>query len=91
MRAKALCLAGLLLSNPAQASTWRCDSALVSQNDSSTEVQHKCGEPNERVFIDYRQKTDIYGFSHELRIEEWHYEQPGGMHYFLRFEGNHLQ
>ena len=80
----------MLLAVQAQAATWRCGSDLVSSDDSTGEVLSKCGEPNERAFLGYREKVDRYGFSHEVALEEWSYGPRNGMYYFLRFEGNRL-
>ena len=83
----------LLLGSPAllqAASTHRCGNQLVSLDDSSHEVHSKCGEPNSRDPLGYRDRRDDYGFLHEVAVEEWSYGPYNGMYYFLRFEGNRL-
>ena len=76
---------------PAQASsTFRCNSKLVSLQASTHEVHNKCGAPLEHAQLGYKQLTNEYGHSHEVRIEEWTYGPKGGMYYFLRFEGGYL-
>ncbi|KIP90466.1 MULTISPECIES: DUF2845 domain-containing protein [Pseudomonas] len=84
------CTLLMLLAGTANAATWRCGNALASTGDSTAEVQSKCGEPNNRAFIGYKDQTDSYGFTHEVQIEEWNYGPRNGMNYFLRFEGNRL-
>ena len=80
-----------LASSPAQASsTWRCDSRLVSVNDSSATVQSKCGTPVSQAAVGYVERIDDYGFMHELVVEEWVYGPRNGMYHYLRFEGNRL-
>lgn len=71
-------------------STLRCGSSLISLGDSWVEVQQKCGEPVERTPLGYRDKTDFYGFTHSVQIEEWSYGPRNGMYHFLRFEGGQL-
>ncbi len=86
-------LALLLLgfAGSAQASsTFRCNSKLVSLQASTHEVQSKCGAPMEQSHLGYKQLTNEYGHTHEVRIEEWVYGPKGGMYYFLRFEGGYL-
>ncbi|UCJ18634.1 DUF2845 domain-containing protein [Pseudomonas sp. MM211] len=84
------CTLLMLLAGTVNAATWRCGSALASSGDSTAEVLSKCGEPNNRAFIGYKEQTDSYGFTHEVQIEEWNYGPRNGMNYFLRFEGNRL-
>lgn len=74
-----------------QAATLRCDSALISTEDSGAEVLAKCGEPVSRDFLGYREVIDAYGFRNEVPVEEWTYGPRNGMYHFLRFEGNRLQ
>jgi hypothetical protein len=86
-------IAVLLILLPAGAmasSTWRCNSALVSTDDSSGVVASKCGEPVSRAFLGYREIIDGYGFRQEVAVEEWTYGPNNGMYHFLRFEGNRL-
>ncbi|WP_081729161.1 DUF2845 domain-containing protein [Pseudomonas sp. URMO17WK12:I4] len=85
------CALLVLLAGTVNASTWRCDRAIASTGDTTAEVQAKCGEPNNRSFIGYKDQTDRYGFTHEVQIEEWSYGPRNGMNYFLRFEGNRLE
>lgn len=81
----------LLLPLAAQASsTLRCGSQLISMDDSSSTVLHKCGEPISRDFLGYRERLDIYGFRYEVAVEEWSYGPRNGMYHFLRFEANRL-
>lgn len=81
----------LLGSLPAHASsTWRCDSSLVSLKDTSSEVQSKCGTPASQALVGYVERSDDYGFRHELAVEEWIYGPRNGMYHYLRFEGNRL-
>ncbi|MCY1280389.1 hypothetical protein D9M68_340630 [compost metagenome] len=72
------------------ASTLRCGSALVSLGDHVSEVRDKCGQPQTRNFLGYRQVLDDYGYRQEVAVEEWSYAMRGGMLYFLRFEGDRL-
>lgn len=86
-----LCCLLLTLPLAVQASsTWRCGSALVSLNDSTSVVGNKCGEPISREFAGYREVLDEYGFYNEVVVEEWAYGPRNGMYHFLRFEGNRL-
>ena len=71
-------------------STFRCGSNLVSLRDTSVEVQAKCGEPTSRALTGFKEVIDEYGFTHEVRLEEWTYGPTNGMYHFLRFEGNRL-
>ena len=80
-----------LLAGTANAATWRCGSAIASTGDTTAEVQAKCGEPNNRDFVGYKDQTDRYGFTHEVQVEEWNYGPRNGMNYFLRFVGNRLE
>lgn len=91
MKALLSCILIMLAAGTANAASWRCGSALVSTGDSSGEVQSKCGDPNNRAFLGYREVTDQYGFVNEVQVEEWSYGPRNGMSYFLRFEGNRLE
>ncbi len=91
MKATLLTLLLALCCASAQASTLRCGSALISRDDHSQEVLDKCGEPVSRDFVGYREVLDIYGFYHEVPVEEWTYGPRHGMYHFLRFEGNRLK
>jgi len=71
-------------------STLRCDSGLISLEDTTREVSNKCGEPLSRDFLGYREVLDEYGFYNEVAVEEWSYGPRNGMYQFLRFEGNRL-
>ncbi|WP_422910109.1 DUF2845 domain-containing protein [Pseudomonas sp. MAC6] len=71
-------------------STLRCDSGLISLDDSTSEVSSKCGEPLSRDFLGYREVLDQYGFYNEVAVEEWSYGPRNGMYQFLRFQGNRL-
>ena len=71
-------------------STFRCGSNLVSLQDSTAEVQAKCGEPTSRGVTGYKEIVDEYGYWHEVQLEEWTYGPTNGMYHFLRFEGNRL-
>ncbi|MCY1534168.1 hypothetical protein D9M68_695300 [compost metagenome] len=91
MKTFALALLILLLQTAtAQASTLRCGSALISRDDYTSEVLDKCGEPQSRDFLGYREVVDSYGFRSEVQVEEWTYGPRNGMYHFLRFEGNRL-
>ncbi|MDM8351197.1 DUF2845 domain-containing protein [Pseudomonas sp. sp1636] len=81
----------ILLTGSVQAATWRCGSALISTDDTSSEVLDKCGEPQSRDFLGYREIIDSYGFRNEVAVEEWSYGPRNGMYHFLRFEGNRLR
>lgn len=87
-----LALPLLLAVASAQASsTLRCEGGgLISQDDSTSEVQRKCGEPASRSSLGYREKVDHYGFTSEVLVEEWVYGPRNGMYQYLRFEGNKL-
>ena len=93
MKALLLMLAvGALSAQPALASsTWRCGSALVSVGDAGYEVIEKCGEPIDRAFVGYAERSDIYGFRSEVPLEEWVYGPKSGMYYYLQFEANRLK
>ena len=90
MKALILSLLLLLPMLVQASSTLRCGSQLISKDDSSSTVLHKCGEPISRDFLGYRERLDIYGFRHEVAVEEWSYGPRNGMYYFLRFEANRL-
>lgn len=82
----------LALSCSAQASsTYRCGSALVSLDASTTEVRNKCGAPSSASLVGYKEVLDDYGFHQEVQVEEWTYGPHSGMYHFLRFEGNRLR
>jgi len=86
-------ICSLLIALPLAAhasSTLRCDSGLVSLDDSTSIVSSKCGEPISREFVGYREVLDEYGFRNEVAVEEWAYGPRNGMYQFLRFEGNRL-
>jgi hypothetical protein len=72
------------------ASTLRCQSQLISLTDHSNEVQSKCGEPQSKDFLGYRQVFDEYGGSRQVGIALWGYGPRNGMYYYLRFEANRL-
>jgi hypothetical protein len=82
---------GLLLASTAEAaSTLRCGTRLISLDDLAGEVEDKCGTPVQRDFLGYKEVLDIYGYVHEVEIEEWTYGPKNGMYYFLRLEGNRV-
>ncbi|WP_411860991.1 DUF2845 domain-containing protein [Pseudomonas sp. PDM13] len=87
-----LVLPMLLAAFAAQASsTLRCEGGgLISQGDSTSQVQRKCGEPASRASLGYREKVDRYGYTSEVLVEEWVYGPRNGMYQYLRFEGNQL-
>ncbi|WP_040262452.1 DUF2845 domain-containing protein [Pseudomonas massiliensis] len=70
--------------------TFRCDSALVSVNDSTAMVLRKCGEPASRAAISYVRVIDAAGRMTSLPAEQWTYGPRGGMYHYLRFEGDRL-
>ena len=69
-------------------STLRCDSGLVSLEDTTSEVSSKCGEPIARDMLGYT--LDAHG-NNEFLVEEWVYGPRNGMNYYLRFEGGRLK
>lgn len=71
-------------------STYRCNSKLVSLQADTHEVRNKCGTPTDQVNLGYKQVTNEYGHSNEVRLEEWTYGPNNGMYHFLRFEGGRL-
>ncbi|MDH4555547.1 DUF2845 domain-containing protein [Pseudomonas sp. BN417] len=82
----------LLALGTAQASsTLRCNSNLVSLDDTTNEVLAKCGEPVSRSDLGYREVVDQYHQRNEVLVEEWIYGPRNGMYQFLRFEGNRLR
>lgn len=88
LRSIVLVMLMLGLSAPSYASsTFRCNSKLVSLGADVYEVRSKCGEPMSEDNLGFKQVTNQYGHTHELRIEEWVHGPKGGMYYFLRFEG----
>lgn len=85
-----LILAGLL-SSPAQASTMRCASQLISVGDHAFEVQRKCGTPVSQAVIGSKESfSGNYRHSEQVQIEEWIYGPDHGMYRYLRFEGGRL-
>ncbi|WP_417662905.1 DUF2845 domain-containing protein [Pseudomonas sp.] len=90
---KRLLTAFLLLgcSSLVLADSLRCGSALVTTDDSTSEVLDKCGEPVSRDFLGYKQTVDSFGYTNEVAIEEWAYGPRSGMYHFIRFEGNRLK
>ncbi|AOE87459.1 DUF2845 domain-containing protein [Pseudomonas sp. TCU-HL1] len=87
-----LCLFLLLGLVDAQASsTLRCNSNLISLDDTTSEVLDKCGEPVSRADLGYKEVVDEYYRRNEVRVEEWVYGPRNGMYQFLRFEGNRLR
>jgi hypothetical protein len=88
----AVLLVALLCAGQTHASsTYRCSSALVSLDASTSEVRSKCGDPSSAAVVGYKEVLDDNGFRHEVQIEEWTYGPNNGMYYFLRFEGNRLR
>ncbi|WP_271104059.1 DUF2845 domain-containing protein [Pseudomonas tohonis] len=87
-----LALPLLLAAASVQASsTLRCEGGgLISQDDSTSQVQRKCGDPASRSNLGYREKVDRYGNTSEVLVEEWVYGPRNGMYQYLRFEGNKL-
>ncbi|MNF61243.1 hypothetical protein D3C84_428810 [compost metagenome] len=79
--------ATLLLALEASASTFRCESKLVSLGDRSVEVLRKCGEPASRSFIGY---SETSSGRQEMQTEEWVYGPTNGMYYYLEFVGGRL-
>ncbi|MDH4870942.1 DUF2845 domain-containing protein [Pseudomonas sp. BN515] len=87
-----LCLSLLLAVGNAQASsTLRCNSNLISLDDTTSEVLDKCGEPISRADLGFKEVVDEYYRRNEVRVEEWVYGPRNGMYQFLRFEGNRLR
>lgn len=87
-----LCLPLLLALGSAQASsTLRCNSNLISLDDTTSEVLDKCGAPISRADLGYRVVVDKYNMRNEVQVEEWVYGPQNGMYQFLRFEGNRLR
>ncbi|BAN50633.1 DUF2845 domain-containing protein [Metapseudomonas resinovorans] len=87
-----LCLPLLLALGNAQASsTLRCNSNLISLDDTTNEVLDKCGEPISRTDLGFKEVVDEYYRRNEVRVEEWVYGPRNGMYQFLRFEGNRLR
>ena len=87
-----LCLSLLLAVGNAQASsTLRCNSSLISLDDTTSEVLDKCGEPISRTDLGFKEVVDEYYRRDEVRVEEWVYGPRNGMYQFLRFEGNRLR
>jgi hypothetical protein len=80
----------LLVSTAEAASTLRCGNRLISLDDPASEVEDKCGTPVQRDFLGYREILDVYGFVHEVEVEEWTYGPKNGMYYFLRLEGSRV-
>ncbi|MBD2838685.1 DUF2845 domain-containing protein [Pseudomonas sp. JM0905a] len=86
------CLSLLLAVGNAQASsTLRCNSNLISLDDTTREVLDKCGEPISRADLGFKEVVDEYYRRNEVRVEEWVYGPRNGMYQFLRFEGNRLR
>ncbi|MGX5218198.1 MULTISPECIES: DUF2845 domain-containing protein [Pseudomonas] len=81
----------LSCSNLVLADSLRCGSALVTTDDTTSEVSAKCGEPVSRDFLGYKQIVDSFGYTNEVAIEEWAYGPRSGMYHFIRFEGNRLK
>ncbi|MBT8768681.1 DUF2845 domain-containing protein [Metapseudomonas boanensis] len=81
----------LVLSNTEASSTLRCNSGLISVDDTVGEVLEKCGEPASRSDLGYKEVVDEYRQRSEVRVEEWVYGPRNGMYQFLRFEGNRLR
>ncbi|MND39511.1 hypothetical protein D3C80_302280 [compost metagenome] len=79
--------ATLLLALEAGASTFRCESKLVSLGDRSVEVLRKCGEPASRSFIGY---SETRSGRQEMQTEEWVYGPTNGMYHYLEFIGGRL-
>ncbi|WP_044874080.1 DUF2845 domain-containing protein [Pseudomonas sp. LFM046] len=77
----------LLLASGANASTYRCESNLVSLGDRSVEVLRKCGEPASRDLIGY---SETANGREEMQVEEWIYGPSNGMYHYLRFVGGRL-
>lgn len=67
----------------------RCDSALVSVNDSMATVLRKCGEPSGRGPVSYQ---SVYSGDKkvETSVQQWTYGPRFGMYHYLKFEGDRL-
>ncbi len=81
----------LVLGNAHASSTLRCNSNLISLDDTTGEVLEKCGEPISRADLGFKEVIDEYYRRNEVRVEEWVYGPRNGMYQFLRFEGNRLR
>lgn len=86
-----LIMAGLGLAPLAEASTFRCNSRLVSLSATTQETLETCGEPASRSLLGYRSLSDGHGGWFEVPVEEWLYGPRNGMYHYLRFEGNRLR
>ncbi|MDH4567243.1 DUF2845 domain-containing protein [Pseudomonas sp. BN414] len=93
MKCRVLLFASLLLAlgNAHASSTLRCNSNLISLDDTTGEVLEKCGEPISRADLGFKEVVDEYYRRNEVRVEEWVYGPRNGMYQFLRFEGNRLR
>jgi hypothetical protein len=67
----------------------RCDSALISVNDSMTTVLRKCGEPSGRGPVSYLKHANGQQ-REEIPVQRWTYGPTFGMYHYLRFEGDRL-
>ncbi|WP_263263102.1 DUF2845 domain-containing protein [Pseudomonas sp. RIT-PI-S] len=84
------CLLLIAAANVHADSTLRCNSALISVNDSMGEVLRKCGEPAGRAAAGYVKALDATGRPTSTPIEQWTYGPSSGMYHYLRFEGDRL-
>jgi hypothetical protein len=88
---KPLLWLALALAGTAQADdSLRCNSALISTNDSKATVLRKCGDPTGRSSLGFIDKPGQNGQYAQIPAEQWTYGPTYGMYHYLRFEGDQL-
>ncbi|MBD1553986.1 DUF2845 domain-containing protein [Pseudomonas typographi] len=88
---KLLAIITLMVATSAQAAdSMRCNGALVSVNDPTSEVLRKCGEPAGRGPVSYIKTVDKAERQVTVPSEQWTYGPYYGMYHYLRFEGDRL-
>lgn len=76
-------LALLLLSIPASADAMRCKNALITEGDSTAEMQLKCGEPMLREELSRNEENQFGNLVQVKYGERWTYNF--GKNEFMRF------
>jgi hypothetical protein len=80
-------MVGLLASwsLPGMAATLRCGSGLVSEGQSTLEVQRVCGEPGQRQRTEPAQTANGQLRQGAVTVEEWVYGPQNGLYRHLKF------
>ena len=85
-RSLAVVVGVILLSIHSLASAdMRCGTGLISEGDSTYEVQKKCGPPSHREAIPAEPNLNKSQKNHAVTVENWVYGPQNGAYYRLKF------